>query len=43
MIPAVARYIENQEKHHSKIGFDEEFIALLRKHEIEYEPQFVYG
>jgi hypothetical protein len=42
-VPAVVRYIQNQEEHHRKMSFDEEFVALLRKHGVEYDPKFVYG
>ena len=43
MIPTVARYINNQEKHHAKAGFDAEFVSLLKKHEIEFEQCYVFG
>src|SRR5216683_3059142 len=43
IVPAVVRYIQNQEAHHRKMSFDEEFVALLRKHGVEYDPKFVYG
>jgi putative transposase len=39
----VVRYIQNQEAHHRKIGFEEEFRALLRKHGVEYDPKYVFG
>lgn len=39
----VHRYIENQEAHHRKASFEEEFRALLRKHGVEYDPKFVFG
>ena len=39
----VRRYIENQEAHHRKTSFEEEFRALLRKHSVEYDPKFVFG
>ncbi len=42
-IVAVVRYIQNQEKHHKKITFEEEFIALLKKHGIGYDPRYVFG
>jgi putative transposase len=42
-LPAVVRYIQNQEAHHRKMSFDEEFLALLRMHGVEYDPQFVFG
>ena len=42
-ISAVMKYIANQEAHHRKITFEEEFIALLEKHGIEYDPKYVFG
>ncbi len=42
-IPAVVKYIQNQERHHRKINFEEEFIAFLEKHGIEYDPRCVFG
>ncbi len=37
----VYQYIADQEKHHQKLTFDEEFAALLKRHEIEYDPAYV--
>ena len=42
-IAAVIRYIQNQEKHHRKMTFEQEFVALLEKHGIEYDPKYVFG
>jgi REP element-mobilizing transposase RayT len=39
----VVRYIENQEVHHRKRNFEEEFLALLRKHGVDYDPKYVFG
>lgn len=39
----VKNYIANQEKHHRKITFEDEFLALLKKHGIEYDPKYVFG
>jgi len=39
----VARYIRNQEIHHRKFSFEEEFRALLKKHCVEYDPQYIFG
>ena len=39
----VIRYIQNQEAHHRKTSFEEEFRALLEKHGVEYDPKFVFG
>jgi REP-associated tyrosine transposase len=43
IVPTVVRYIQNQEAHHRKMSFDEEFLALLRKHGVEFDPKFVFG
>ncbi len=43
VVPAVVRYIRDQEAHHRKRSFDDEFLALLRKHGVEFDPQFVFG
>jgi putative transposase len=42
-VPAVIRYIQNQETHHKKMSFEAEFLALLKKHGVEYDPKFVFG
>jgi REP element-mobilizing transposase RayT len=43
IVPAVVRYIRDQEAHHRKMSFDEEFVALLKKHGVAFDPKFVYG
>ena len=40
---SVVRYIENQREHHAKKSFDEEFVELLKKYGIEYDPAHVRG
>jgi putative transposase len=40
---AVQRYIQNQEKHHRRMTFEDEFIALLKKHGIDYDSRYVFG
>jgi len=42
-LAAVERYIQNQPIHHRKITFEQEFLALLRKHRIEFDPKYVFG
>jgi hypothetical protein len=32
-------YINSQAKHHQCHNFEEEFIAFLKKHNIEYDPR----
>lgn len=38
----VARYIANQKNHHRKRDFKSEFLELLQKHEIEFDPNEVF-
>jgi putative transposase len=39
---AVIRYIENQQKHHAKQSFQNEYVELLKKFEIEYDPRYIF-
>lgn len=41
-LDAVVRYIQNQEKHHSRRSFRNEYLALLRKFEIEFDNRYVF-
>ena len=34
-------YIINQEKHHHKLGFKEEYIKLLNEHRIKYDEKYL--
>jgi REP element-mobilizing transposase RayT len=36
-------YIRSQAEHHHKRSFEEEFVAFLKKHEVEYDPQHIWG
>ena len=38
----VYKYIENQEKHHKRITFREEYIELLKKFNIEYDEKYIF-
>ena len=42
-VAAVIKYIETQETHHRKINFEDGFISLLKKHNIPYDPKYVFG
>jgi REP element-mobilizing transposase RayT len=35
-------YIKRQEAHHCKMTFQEEFLALLKKHRIEYDERYLW-
>ena len=39
----VVAYIEKQMEHHKKQTFEDEYVAMLAKHEVEYDPKYVFG
>ena len=36
-------YIRSQPEHHRKHSFEEEFVAFLKKHNVEYDPRQILG
>lgn len=38
----VYNYIENQEEHHRKRSFQEEYLAILNENEVEFEEQYLF-
>ncbi len=43
VMPEVVRYIEGQQAHHRKQTFQEELIALLVKHGVEYDERYIWS
>jgi putative transposase len=41
-VPEVLKYIANQESHHRKLSFKEEFVEFLKKHEIDYDERYLW-
>ena len=39
---AVIRYIENQQKHHAKKSFRDEYVELLEKFGVEYDGRYIF-
>jgi REP element-mobilizing transposase RayT len=39
----VTAYIRGQREHHKKRTFEQEFVALLKKAGVSYDPKFVFG
>lgn len=39
---AVYDYIAQQQEHHGTHSFQEEFIAFLRKHQVEYDKRYIW-
>jgi putative transposase len=42
-LEAVKEYVLDQEGHHKKRDFQAEFIALLKKHRVDYDLKYVWG
>ena len=38
----VYKYIQNQEAHHKKQKFLDEYVGLLKQHEIEYDERYIF-
>ena len=41
-LPEVAAYIQNQREHHRTRTFQEEYVALLEKHGIQYDARYLW-
>ena len=39
----VTTYVRSQREHHKKMTFEEEFLALLKKAGVSYDPAHVFG
>jgi len=42
-VTAVKKYIAEQEEHHKKHSFQEEFLAFLKKNHVEYDERYIWG
>lgn len=41
-IDNVVKYIMNQEEHHKKISFKDEYISFLKKFEVDYNERYLF-
>ena len=41
-VPAVSRYIANQEQQHRTRSFQEEFVEFLKKNKIAYDERYIW-
>jgi REP element-mobilizing transposase RayT len=39
----VTTYIRSQREHHRKMSFEQEFLALLKKAGVSYDPEYIFG
>jgi REP element-mobilizing transposase RayT len=41
-LDTVVKYIQNQEQHHQKKSFREEYLEILRKNDIKYQDEYLF-
>ncbi len=41
-LTSVIRYIQNQERHHARKTFREEYLALFEKFEVPHEERYIF-
>jgi putative transposase len=41
-VPDVMKYIADQEEHHRRFTFQEEFLGFLRNHQVEYDERYIW-
>ena len=41
-VEKTVQYISNQQEHHRKKTFQEEFLEFLAKHGIQYDPRYIW-
>jgi Cu/Ag efflux pump CusA len=42
-VRAVVRYIERQEAHHARVGFQDEMRDFFRRNQLPYDERYVWG
>lgn len=38
----IKQYITNQEQHHKKMNFQEEYLEFLKRNKIDFEPKYLF-
>lgn len=41
-VPNVIKYIQNQEAHHQKISFEDDYRQLLKDFDVEFDDRFIF-
>ena len=42
-VDAVIAYVKSQREHHKKMTFEQEFVGMLKKAGMAYDPKYVFG
>jgi hypothetical protein len=40
---ATVAYIVSQAEHHKRRDYQQEFVAFLKKHDVAYDPRYIWG
>jgi len=41
-LPQVLGYIQDQQRHHAKMSFQDELIELLERHGVKYDERYIW-
>ncbi|MEL6717268.1 MAG: IS200/IS605 family transposase [Bacteroidota bacterium] len=41
-VPKVIKYVQNQEEHHKKKSFREEYLAFLKAFDVDYDERYIF-
>jgi len=41
-LPGVTEYIKNQREHHRRVTFEDEYLAFLKKHGVDFDERYVF-
>ena len=41
-IDAVKNYLANQQEHHRRMSFKEEFLEILQRHDLEWDERYIW-
>jgi putative transposase len=42
-LPETINYIKNQAEHHRTRTFQEEYLAILKKHDLQFEDKYLWN
>ncbi len=42
-LPRIIKYIQNQEQHHKKNRFEDEYLNFMKEHQIDFNKEYVFG
>jgi putative transposase len=42
-VPAVINYILDQENHHRKVNFRDEYLRFLKEEEVDFDERYIFA